>query len=539
FPLLGVRPALGRFYSPAEDAVGAEPVAVLAHEFWERRFGADPEILGRTLEIGSGRYAVVGVAPPGFTGAELAPVDVWLPLETAQALEAGDRWRESANWWWLRVVARMAPGREDGVAESQATTAHRARHRSQIEAGQYDANAEILTAPIIAARGPTPSDEAAVSRWLAAVALIVLLIACANVANLMLARAVRWRRELAVRVALGVSRTRLVGQLLTESLVLAALGALAALVAARWGGATVHRLLLPDVAFTDGGLGGRLLLFTALATLVTAVLAGLIPALEATRTDVSHALKSGGPGGSRHRSRTRFVLLVAQGALSVVLLVGAGLFVRSLQRAQALDLGFDARRTVLVQLHWNGELPADRREAVYREALERTRRLPATRAAGLSYTVPFWSALSIGRPRVPGLDSFPRHPAGGPYANKVGPGYFEAMGLELVRGRPIAPDDDAEGAAPVAVVSESMAAAGWPAGDALGSCMIFGDGDGAEPVCTEIVGIVEDHRREQLVEEEPHHLFFLNQHHPAFQGPPQALMVGTRGPADEAVESLR
>jgi predicted permease len=539
FPLLGVRPALGRFFTPEEDAPGVDGVAVLSWAFWETQYGKDPAVLGRTVDVGDGRYTVVGVAPEGFTGAALSHVDLWLPLERAQEIATGGtQWRDNRNWWWVHTVARIAPGASAESAQAEATAAHRAGRQDLVAEGRYSKDATILAAPILAARGPDPSAESRVARWLAAVSAIVLLIACFNVANLLLARAARARREVAVRVALGVSRTRLLAELLTESLVLALLGGGAALLVARVGGRALNRVLLPDVAFTGTGPGIRLIAFLGIATLLTGVLAGVVPALHAGRADVASVLKSGAPGSARGRSRTRVFLLVAQAALSVVLLVGAGLFVRSLDRARGLDLGWDPSRVAVVELEWNEALPATDRTALYEEALERVRRLPGVRAAGFTYTVFFQSSVGIGSPRVPGIDSIPRPSSGGPYANKVSAGYFEALGLEIVEGRTLEPPDDAATAPPVAVVSRSMARGIWPGGDAVGSCMYL-DEDVEQAPCTMVVGVVEDHRRQELVEAEPHWLYYLNQSQPAFQGPPQGIMAGTADDARRVVRSIR
>jgi predicted permease len=262
------------------------------------------------------------------------------------------------------------------------------------------------------------------------------------------------------------------------------------------------------------------------------LIAGIVPAIQATRTDLSGSLKGDGPRGGRPPSRTRAGLLIGQAALSAVLLVGAGLFVKSLSHARDLDLGFDSRHVLVASLSWNEALPASERAAIYDDALARVRRIPGVRAAGLTYTVPFQSTISIGKPRVPGLDSVPSHPNGGPYANKVGSGYFEAMDLQILQGRAFVSADDAEGAPPVAVLTQGMAQAIWPDGNALGACMIFDDDESGEAApCTAVVGIVENHRREEIVESDPHWLYFLNQPHPAFRGPPQGMMVGTTGDA--------
>ncbi len=542
FPLLGVQPVLGRFFDEADDERGASPTVVLSHEYWEREFGGDPAVLGRSLDIDRGTYTVVGVAPAGFTGAELSPVDVWLPLLLSHVITMGGINLDQRRARWVRIVVRLAPGVTDERAAAEATALHRAGWAQLIAEDRYDAEASILTAPIIAARALTPTSEVAVARWLAGVSIIVLLIACFNVANLLLTRAMRTRREVAVRLALGISRGRLLGELLTEAMVLAALGAAAALLVARLSARALHQVILPNVAFTDNDLGTRLLVFTALATLVAGLLSGLLPALHASKPDVVESLKTGGQGMAFRRSRTRAALLIGQAALSVVLLVGAGLFVRSLHQARTLDLGFDADRVAVVLLRWNGFLPAAERGAIYDEALERLRRLPVVQDAGLSHNLPFFSSRSYPGLRVLGQDSFPTHRLGSPYLNKVGSGYFEAMGLSLVRGRAFQPEDDREGAPPATIITESLANAIWPTANPLGQCMLIDTGDDDEDVpCTEVIGVVEDHRLRQLVEEDPHFLYVLNLSHRAVQisGRPEMIIARISGEVSTHRASLR
>lgn len=483
---------------------------------------------------------MIGIAPPGFTGADLRPADVWLPFERAQENETGSfNWRDSRGFWSVWTVARLARGVTDQAAASEATAAHLGGRAELIEQGSYEPDAEIRLASIIAARGPTPTNEARVAIWLAGVSIIVLLIACFNVANLLLARSLQWRRETAVRAALGGGKGRILGQHFTETLVLTGLGAVAAMVVARWGGGAIHQVILPDVAFTDTGMGGRLLVFLGVATVLTALFAGAVPALQASRTDTAEALKVGGQAVAQGRSRTRVALLITQATLSVVLLVGSGLFVRSLREARVQDMGFDAERVAVVRFLWNEALPGEERTVIYREAQERALGLPVVQEAGVSLTIPFWSAFSLGDPRVPGLDSVPRHPGGRRYqVNRVGEGYFEAMGLAILQGRPIRRSDEGEGASPVAVVTEGMANAIWPNTSPLGECMYLEDDEGDAP-CTEIIGVVEDHNLMEVDEAYPIYMYFVNPGHPAAQGPPQALMVRTTGEARTHVALLR
>ncbi|MGY8779434.1 MAG: ADOP family duplicated permease [Longimicrobiales bacterium] len=537
FSMLGVQPVLGRFYSENEDRPGATPTAVLAEEYWVREFASDSLVVGRTLDIGPGSYTIIGVAPAGFTGVQLAPVDIWIPIQPYQTAINGDGWKTNRGWYWLQAAARLAPGATVEAASAEATAAHRGGRADMIAEDRYDEGAEIVVAPVIAARGPRPSQEAQVAQWLAGVSLVVLLIACFNVANLLLARAVHTKREIAVRLTLGISRRRLMGEFLVESLILSGLGAAAAVGVSRILGGTIHQVLLPGVAFSDVGMSGRLLLFTTVATVVAGLLTGIVPAVQATRTELAGALRSGGRDVVGGRSKTRLLFLVGQAALSVVLLVGAGLFVQSMRQAESLDLGFDSNRLIVLSLEWNETLPAEERRAVYEAVTERIHRIPGVRSAGLTYTVPFRSSISLGQPRVVGVDSIPKHHDGGPYANKVGSGYFEAMGLTIAQGRGTEASDDAEGAPLVAIVSASMAAAIWPTGSAVGACMMLGK-DEAAP-CTQVVGIVENHHRLKLVEEDPHFLYYLNQGHPELEGPPQALMVGANGEPSEIIDLVR
>jgi len=391
-----------------------------------------------------------------------------------------------------------------------------------------------MLAPLTEAAGPEPSDESRVARWLAGMSTIVLLIACANVANLMLARGARRRRETNVRLALGAGRRRLVGGAVAESVILALLGGALALALARWGGGLVRSTLLPGVSFPDAAINRYVLLFTAGAS----VLAGLPPALAAARHDVGRGMASDSRGNSAARSRVRSVLTVTQAALSVVLLVGAGLFVRSLGELRSLDLGLDTDRLLVADFEFVefDPDPSVRAEA-YERAMQRVAALPEVESVAATAS-PFGMSRALGL-RVPGLDSIPRLSGGGPYIFSVTPGYFETAGLTITAGRAI-DERDGPDATPVVVVSETMARALWPGEDPMGRCVLVGS-DQAR--CTSVVGVVEDAARNGY-RDRPYMAYYLSMPQvDALQleralGAPSGIYVRSHGPASDAESAV-
>jgi putative ABC transport system permease protein len=525
FPVLGVHPSLGRFYGPDDDAFGAPLVAVLGENLWRTRFAGDPTVLGREIDVGEGRYRVVGVAPRGFTGVDLERVDVWLPFMPAGELEnGGQSWVDTRQWYWFEAIGRLAPGVAQPVASSQATAALRAGSSAQPGRANLAARLE----PLEYGRSSDASGEVKLAPWLMGVALIVLLIACANVANLFLARGLRHRRETAVRLAMGVSRARLSTVLVLESVFLALLGGVAALLLTVWGGDVVRVLLLPDLAWRPTQLDPRLLLFIAAFALAAGIAAGLFPALQATRPALMQSLKAGGRGTAGHRSRLRSGLLVAQAALSVVLLVGTGLFVHSLSAARGVDLGFDPERVLLVRLQPEGGYPGgEAMTELYRRALDRLSGLGGVQDAAIATTVPFQNARGVDI-RRPGEDSLPDD-LGAMYINAVTPGFFQTIGMDLVRGRAFTKVDDSPSGRRVAVVSEVMAHRLWPGADPIGRCFYIEK----EASCTTVVGVVRDSHRFGLVEPEDGKYYVPLSQAP-YSWPPRAVLLRT-GPAPETL----
>jgi predicted permease len=503
FSLLGVSPAAGRFFAAEEDRVTAEPVAVLSHGYWRRTFAADPGVLGRQLWVGKDAYTVVGIAPRGFTGVNVDNVDLWLPIERASELVfghdvvSGDAARGSV---WLQMIARLPAAQVRDVAEGRATAVYNATLAER--PGPVSSTGTVGLGPIQQARGPNPDQTVEVSRWLAAVAAIVLLIACANAANLMLTAAVGRRPEIAVRLALGGGRTRLLRLLFLEHLCLALVAGAVALLVAMWTGPLLRTFLLPRLPESDGILDLRVFIVTVAATLAASVLAGLVPAWQGSRVDLVSTLKTESRGGAR-RSYVRSGLLLTQVALTLTLLAGAGLFVRSLQKVRALDIGVDAERVLVGTMdlreggHTTNEL-----NALYLRMLDRIARLPGVERVSASVFHPFGmhSAMTL---KVPGRDSLPQLPMGGPYYSVVLPGYFETIGTEIVRGRGFTAADG-RGSPWVVILSETWARLIWPAANPLGQCVTLGD----QPQCYQVVGIAEDVVRFQAVEE-PHMHFYI------------------------------
>jgi predicted permease len=544
FPLLGTRAEIGRFYAPGEDQVGAAPVVVLSHEYWKSRFGGNRDVLGSTVDFGYGAYVVIGVAPEGFTGVDLGRVDLWLPLH-AQVGKLGlsEDCVESRGCWWMRSIARLAPGVSPRTAEAEATTLF--EQGMAVVEGERSESAgaprtKVLAAPVIAAQGPNASGESVVAKWLAGISLIVLLIACANVANLLLARSIRQRREVGVRLALGSSRGQVMAQVLTESLLLALFGGAAALALSHWGGAVVRRLLLPDIVWGAGAGDSRVLWFVLALTLLTGFIAGLIPAVQVSRPTVYEVLRHGTRNASTPLSRTRDALTVLQAALSVVLLVGAGLFVRSLRGVEAVDLGVNPDGVLMMETVWQRDTPeVDRRRYVL-AAVEKLGADPRVAAAATSATVPFYSLWGADL-RVGGLDSIPRLPGGGPYINAVTADYFRVFDSRFSRGRGFTAAD-VKGATPVAVVNETMANTLWPGEDPLGKCLFVGYGEVA-PVatapCSRVVGVVEDAHRFEIVNEQGAMQYYVHVPQLPYERSLETVMVRSRGDPIALIPTVR
>jgi len=548
--LFDTRPALGRFFTPEEDrAPEGTMVAVLGYGYWQTAYGGRTDILGKPITIGSQSYTIIGVAPKDFVGVGMAPSAAFLPITAWANVSFGARagrdgpfggrrpeYHSTHNIQWMEMLARRKPGVSLATASADLSNAYRRSYIAQKSVNKSIRPPELakpraVASPLLRERGPRQGNDSKVATWLVGVAGIVLLIACANVGNLLLARAFARRREIAVRLALGVSRHRLLRQLLTESLLLAALGAVAGLALAQWGGGVLRGMLLENVDWPSTFGDGRVLMFTLVATVLAGLLTGLAPALHAGREDIAATLKSGAREGTYQRSRTRIALLVIQGALSVVLLVGAGLFVRSLRNVRSVDLGYDASGVLYTEVKLRG-VPLDSVQTgeLRRRLIESATSLPFVESAARTVTVPFWSSITQDL-QVAGIDSVDR--LGDFYYNAVSPEYFTTMRTPLRRGRLLAASDTRN--APLAmVVSESMSKKLWPGKDAIGQCVRVGSDS---VPCTEVVGIVKDIKRESLTDDAGLQYYLpIDQLERGIGG---GIFVRARGDAKTYQESIR
>ena len=530
FPLFGVQPLLGRNFLPEEDRPGANKVVMLSHSLWQSRYGGDPQIINRDITLNGAKHTVVGVMPPSFQFME-KEVRLWVPI----AFEPEDMSNRGGHY--LKVVARLKPGvtQPQAQADLDAVMARVAKDfPGETMEGKLGAIVTPMREQLV---GETRSSLIVL---LVAVAC-VLLIACANVAGLLLARAVARRREIALRVALGASRVRVVRQLLTESLLLATVAGVLGSLLAYWSFAFLQGLVPPEMALlTSLNLDTRILAFTLLISIVTGVIFGLVPALQSANLDLNDALKQSSTR-TTSTSRLRNGLIVSEVALSIVLLVGAGLLIQTLFQLFRQYAVLEPEKVLTLRT----VLPREKykepqvRNNYYRQVLERVERMPGVVSAGYSTSVPLlWKGGTSGfypegiKSPVPGMAYDANH-------RQVSGDYLKTMNVPLRAGRYF-DNRDNEQSMPVAIINETMARQYWPGENALGRRFKIGDPDEPGKQWKQIVGIVADIRQMGLDEPVKAEMYFPYQQiidWPGFS--PRDLVIRTTGDTSNLVSGVR
>jgi putative ABC transport system permease protein len=488
FPLLGVEPHLGRVFTAAEDQPGTQRVVLVSYALWQRRFGGDPGIVGKPLTLNGESHVVVGVMPARFQFPS-SDDQAWVPMALSQQ-EAGNR-----NRHYLQVMARLRPGVSLAQAQSEMSTI-----AARLQQQYPQSNAELGAAVQPLHEHLVGDIKPALLVLLGAVGL-VLLIACANVANLLLARAAVRQKEIAVRVALGARRWRLIRQFLTESVLLSSLGGLVGLAVA-YGGLVLLKAFIPeDISQArDISIDLKVLGFTFLVSVATGVIFGLAPAMQAARFNQAETLKEGGRdaatgGGGK---RLRGLLVTAEVAISLVLLIGAGLLINSFLRLRNVDPGFRADNllTMKIVLPEPKYEEMERRSAFYTDLINRIQSLAGVRSAAVTSNLPLYrqgNSISIG------IEGRPAPPPGQELivvTRIVSPGYFDTMSIPLLRGRQLN-EQDTETTPNVVVISETMARRHWPGEDAVGKRIALGRIRTPED-WVQVVGVVKDVRQFEL-----------------------------------------
>ena len=509
FEVLGVRPILGRTFLAEEDLrPGGAPVLVLSESYWQRRFQGDPGVLGQVVDLNRHSFTIVGVVPARFRGTMSGLCcDFWAPL-TMHRQVANFGSLDARGDHWLHTQARLRPGVSRAQAQAAVDT-----HAQQLAREYPDTNRELGLRVLPMWKTPYGGQALLlpVLSLLLAVSAGVLLIVAANVANLLLARATLRQKELAIRQALGAGRARLLRQLLTESLLLAAMGGVLGILAAFWG-ARLFQFFLPPTHLPIGydfSVEGGTLLFTAALTLSTGILFGLAPALQTSRLNLSAELKEGGrtSGGALPHHRLRNALVVAEMALALMLLAGAGLCLKGSRHARHVDIGFDPQQVLLaglrVGMHGYDE---PRGLLFYRELRQRLASVPGVREAALASWFPLGFEGGSGTVvEVPGYERKPTEDLSTQYAI-VSPGYFSALGIPLVAGRDFTDEDDSTRTR-AAIINQTMAEKYWPGLDPIGRKFLVWGGQRELTV----VGVARDGKYRFLTEPRRPFIYFAYQ----------------------------
>ena len=524
FDALMLRPALGRLIGPEDDRRGCRAVAVLSYDFWRSHYGGSGNVLGRELSLSAHPFEIVGVAPPGFHGLNVGEkVDVAVPLCATAMFDGKDSRLDDRSWWWLTIIGRVKPGLSRtqlaarlAVLSPQVFTAALPGNWSQ-DMQKGFVKKSFVAVPAANGISSLRRDFDRPLQILMAIVGLVLLIACANIASLMLARAAARHKEIAVRQALGASRARLIRQLLTECILLSSAGALVGILFARWGAALLVRYIstASHAVFLDLSIDSRILAFTAIVAVLTGMAFGVLPSLRATRVSLTLAMKGSSAPGDGSRLGARKWIVSSQVALSLVLLIAAGLLLRSFARLATLDIGFDRNNVLLVRTDLNiAKVPPDRQFAVDEAIENRLSALPGVVSASRSVVTPImggawnqgirtdWSKALTGDDALTWL-------------NGVSPRYLETLRIPLLAGRDIN-GRDTKTAPMVAIVNQTLARRFFPNLNPVGKTFRIEGVSGQPGPPVEVVGVMRDSKYES-VREDTFPTAFL----PAAQLPPR------------------
>lgn len=532
FGVLGSPPVLGRGFLP-EEAVdpGAHRVLVLGHSFWQSRFGGDPSVIGRTITLNGQSWTVVGVTREGFRGTlPILDPPVYAPLMMQRELIPGNDLIEARDNNWMNVIARLAPGVTVEQAR-QNLDAFILQMRDELP-DHYEESGINLVPQRKAGIHPMFRDaQVGMSALIMLVVAFLLLIACINVANLFLARAGERRKEMAIRLSLGAKRGRIIAQLLTESVIFSLIAGAAGLILAYWAIGIANSVRLPIDYHGDFGLtlDRTALMFTLGLSVLTGVLFGLAPALQASRPEMVSALKGEITQEPGTKNRLINTLVVAQMALSILLLISSGLFLRGLQAATAVDKGFDSNNLLVASVDPGLQgYDRGRAETFYRELEAALRALPGVQAVGFGRSVPLSLSMSDRGVSIPGYEPAPNEGMSISY-NVVTPGYFAAMGIPTLAGRTFGDVDGADGA-PVVIVNQKFADRFWPGENAVGKIVRTAGED------REVVGVVKTGKYRSLGEDPLDFMYLAQAQHWNF---PMTAFIRTTGDPEALAPLVR
>jgi predicted permease len=535
FDVVRIKPIMGRTFLPEEDsAAGAHPVVVMSHSLWQRRFGSDPNIVGKTVRLSNRGYEVIGVTPESFTGSKFAlSMDFWVPMAMVEELRRSPGLLTDRGSHWMNVLARLKPG----VTMDQAT-AEMTAIAGRLNQAYPNDRASTTTAKVSTEIDGRWEEAAIVMKSAGAIAMaivgLILLIACANVANLMLARAAARRKEIGIRLALGASRVRLVRQLLTESLLLSLLGGGFGLLLAYWVTDLMQGfvpVLQYNIVENFFALDSRALIFTLVISVATGLIFGLAPALHSSNPEVVPILKGDLNTNQRRKGRRlslRPTLVVVQVALSLAVLVCGGLFIKSFRQAQTMDPGFGTKNALIASL--DPELvgyDTDRSRNFFKQAIERASSLPGVEAVATTRLLPLGDSSNSNGPILKEGETLARGSAGRTImTTTISSGYFRAMDIPILDGRDFDDRDQAK-AQRVVIVNQQMANTLWPGESAVGKRIFIG-AESRDAI--EVVGVVKTGKYNTLAEDpKPFFYYPMSQRRPGSMALVMRTNVDPRG----------